>query len=172
MKPDSIAIANFFIDKSKEESSFLGLLKLVKLVYIGYGFCLAVLGKNILNPKYDKVEAWKYGPVIPNVYHSFKHYGRENIKDRCKVLKGFDENNDLNFVDPKIEDEDVKNILEIVWKIYGKLSGSSLIRILHAEGTPWWECYDETCNNEIPDSLTSNYYKKIALDIQNGKLPR
>ena len=70
---DAIAIANYFVEKSKEDKQCekLTLLRLVKYVYIAYGFALVLLGRSIINDRFDKVEAWKYGPVIPSVYHSF-----------------------------------------------------------------------------------------------------
>ena len=70
MKNNAIAIANYFIDKAnsvQRQENDLTLLRLVKYVYIAYGFALAILKKKIIDERFDKVEAWKYGPVIPSV---------------------------------------------------------------------------------------------------------
>ena len=77
---DSIALANFFIDKSTSEKCDITLLKLVKLVYIAHGYLLALLNRSFLNSRYDKVEAWRLGPVIPTVYHTFKYNANSPIK--------------------------------------------------------------------------------------------
>lgn len=47
---DAIAIANYFVEKSKKDkqSEKLTLLRLVKYVYIAYGFALVLLGRSII----------------------------------------------------------------------------------------------------------------------------
>ncbi|WP_366513810.1 type II toxin-antitoxin system antitoxin SocA domain-containing protein [Planktotalea sp.] len=49
-------------------------MKLQKLVYIAYGWHLALSGKKLFT---EEIEAWKHGPVVPSLYHEFKHL-REN----------------------------------------------------------------------------------------------
>ena len=73
METDALAIANYFVRKGLSDTvgEKLTLLRLVKYVYIAYGFSLALIDKSIINDRFDRVEAWKYGPVIPSVYHSF-----------------------------------------------------------------------------------------------------
>ena len=156
---DSIAIANYFIDRSNKENKGIDLLKLVKLVYIAHGYILALLKESYLNPRYDKVEAWKFGPVIPTVYHTFKHNGREPISEKGIVYIGdFDEG---TFVEPEMNDEKPEPILDFVWKRYGSSDGSSLVNFLHKEGSPWDYYYRPGKNVEIPDKVTELYFKLL-----------
>ncbi len=155
---DSIAIANYFIDKSLSENTDITLLKLVKLVYIAHGYMLALLDKSFIESRYDRVEAWRFGPVIPNVYHTFKHNKNNPIKEKG-VICLFDDK-DMPFVVPEIVEEP-KFILDFVWKRYGKLSASELVDLLHQKGTPWNYYYQEGKNNEIPDEDTKLYYRAV-----------
>lgn len=164
---DSIALANFFIERGEKERIEVTLLKLVKLVYIAHGYLLALTGKSYLNKKYDRVEAWKFGPVIPTVYHTFKYNENNPIKDKGVVCTL--EEDKLIFVTPKIE-ESAHAVLNFVWKRYGGMTSTALVTLLHQKGTPWSYCYREGENVEIPDLDTRLYYyalfKKLA---NNGK---
>ena len=51
-------------------------LHLVKLVYISHGWVLGFHGIPLIR---ESVEAWKYGPVIPAVYHRYKPFGGSHI---------------------------------------------------------------------------------------------
>lgn len=87
MKDNALSVANYFIELAQKDGKEIRPLKLMKLVYIAYGYALALLGRSIINQRFDKVEAWKLGPVIPSVYHSFKMYGNSNITKKTVMFK-------------------------------------------------------------------------------------
>ncbi len=165
MKNDAIAIANYFVDKAKEDPNapyHLTLLRLVKYVYIAYGFAMAILDKVIIDKRFDTVQAWKYGPVIPSVYHSFKHNGNNPIKDKSEIAKSESEDGNLIFFTPEVTDKRIRMILDFVWKRYRNMSTSELIALLHRGDTPWAYCYRAGNNAEIPDLITKAYYNSIV----------
>lgn len=165
MNSDAIAIANYFVDKANKDNNApypLTLLRLVKYVYIAYGFAMAILDKIIIDKRFDTVEAWKYGPVIPSVYHSFKHNGNNRIKNKSIIAISEDEDGELKFITPKVEDKDISMVLDFVWSRYRNKSTSELITLLHKSGTPWHYCYKPGCNSEIYDEMTKVYYKSIV----------
>lgn len=165
MRNDAIAIANYFVDKANQDTHApypLTLLRLVKYVYISYGFAMAILDKIIIDKRFDTVQAWKYGPVIPSVYHSFKHNGNDPIKSKSEIAKSESEDGTLNFFVPEVTDESIKKILDFVWNRYRSLSTSDLITLLHREDTPWAFCYRVGKNVEIPDEITKAYYYSIV----------
>ena len=43
--------------------------QLIKLVFILHGRTLAALNQHLI---FDRIEAWRYGPVIPVLYHELK----------------------------------------------------------------------------------------------------
>lgn len=152
------AVANEFLDKSNE----ISVLKLVKLCYIAQGFSLAVLNRPIFND--DKIEAWRYGPVVPSIYHEFKHFKKGNITEKSKFLTL---NNDFDFIEetPELTDENDKKIVQIVWNMYGKFSAGELVDLTHKNGTPWDLTYKPNSNNVIPNELIKEYYKILVSKI-------
>lgn len=149
------AVANEFLEKSDE----ISVLKLVKLCYIAQGFSLAILDRPIFDD--DKIEAWKYGPVVPSIYHEFKHFGRKNITSKSEYATL---NDDFNFITetPVLTDENDKKIIQIVWNMYGKFSGNELVTMTHKKGTPWDLVYRRNENEIIPNELISKYYKMLV----------
>ena len=160
MKTNALSVANYLIDLSKE-SNPLYLLGLIKRVYIVHGFSLALYGKPAIDNRFDCVEAWKYGPVIPSVYHSFKHNKNNQIKNSTEIIEWCNDG-DIQFTVPHLTDEDIKNVCGMVLNRYGKISDSEMIDLTHRPGTPWDLCYIEGINNPIPDDLTKKYYRKIV----------
>lgn len=149
------AVANEFLGKSNE----ISVLKLVKLCYIAQGFSLAVLDRPIFND--DRIEAWRYGPVVPSIYHEFKHFKKESITEKSKFLTL---NNDFDFIEetPELTDENDKKIVQIVWNMYGKFSPGELVDLTHKNGTPWDLTYRPNSNNVIPNELIKEYYKILV----------
>lgn len=160
MKTNALSIANYFIELAEDSGTRITPLRLMKLVYIAYGFGLAFLDRSFLDSRFDKVEAWRFGPVIPSVYHSFKHYGKSKIDKKTTMLVGND--TDYNIVTPELEDEEAKTICRLVWKRYKNCDASTLVAILHGAGTPWGQVYEDGKNNPIPEQYTKIYYKSLV----------
>lgn len=62
---NSLAIANYFIELTKNYDNLVSPMKLQKLVYFAHGWCLAHADKPLIN---EKVEAWQYRPVVSSLY--------------------------------------------------------------------------------------------------------
>lgn len=153
-------VANFFLEKSEESGIPLTQLKLIKLVYIAYGWYLALTGRPLFD---EAVQAWKHGPVIPSLYHEFKSFGRRPISERATCL----DYESFEFSTPSIPDTDVETIqiLNMVWNAYKKYSASALVRKTHEEGTPWALSYKEgEYEVEIPQALIKDHFKKKIND--------
>ena len=67
-----LVVANYFVVRAAENDKMLDIIQLVKLVYLAHGWCLGITGKPLLS---SQVEAWRYGPVIPEVYYAFRQQG-------------------------------------------------------------------------------------------------
>lgn len=148
-------VANFFLAKGEAEGRPLSSLKLLKLVYIAYGWVLALTGKKLFD---DEIQAWQHGPVVPALYHEFKHYRSDPIAERssCFDLESFD------FTFPEIPDTDKDTILilERVWDAYKSFSAWSLRNKTHAAGSPWQQVYNEAERETvIPDNVIADYFK-------------
>lgn len=164
MKDNALSVANYFIDLAKKDGKEIHPLKLIKLVYIAYGYGLALLDRSIIDYRFDKVEAWKLGPVIPSVYHSFKNYGKNAITDKTVYFTDEDD-----IITPKLTDDDTKEICSFVWKRYGlNYTDSELVTLLHGNSTPWGLVYIEGMNVPIPEASTKEYYKGLV-EFLKGK---
>ncbi len=139
-------VANFFIEQSfREGDVYLSPLKLLKLVYFSYGWWLGVTEQRLFD---EPFEAWRYGPVIPSLYHEFKRYGRGRILRISKeielsdeVEEGADVIDQLGgrCIDLQLEplDEDVALALGWTWARYQPYSAVDLSQITHQPDSPW-----------------------------------
>lgn len=165
MKDSALSIANYFVDLAHKRGTEIKPLRLMKLVYIAHGFMLALLDRSVLNPRFDKVEAWKYGPVIPSVYHSFKIYGNNPIKEKTTIFtdeKDVDGNVEYKIVTPILEDKEAMMVCDAVYMRYERFSDWDLVTFLHKSNSPWGLVYKEGENKVIPDMYTRIYFKKLV----------
>ena len=165
MKTNALSIANYFIDLAKRDNINITQLGLMKRVYIAYGFCLAMLDKSVLDERFDRVEAWRYGPVIPSVYHSFKQYKNQPIIEKTVIMEWNPDKNIAEYITPQLKDEDVKLVVEFVWNRYKGYSDSEMVSLTHRNGTPWDLCYVPNMNAVIPDAFTKLFYQKLVKNI-------
>ncbi len=124
-------VANYFIFKAQEEGQeLLSNLKLQKLVYYAQGIYLAEYGIPLFD---DKIIAWQYGPVVPELYRKYKSYGSSGIKEPDK---GFD---------PYTIGDDIREYLDSIYEFFGQYSAVRLMQLAHED-----RCYiDAGINNEI-----------------------
>ncbi|MDR1091332.1 MAG: DUF4065 domain-containing protein [Prevotella sp.] len=166
MNTNAIAVANYFVDLAVKEKIEIKQFGLMKRVYVTHGFSLALLDYPALDSQFDVVEAWKNGPVIPSVYHSFKHNRNNPITEKSFTVEVGD--GKFDFITPELEDSEIQQIAQAVWKRYSGMDDFELIKLLHKEGTPWSLCYEEGKNNKIPDLYTKAYYKKLV-EYESGR---
>lgn len=126
----TLAIANFFIRKSLKEKKPITQIKLQKLIYFAHGFYLALKERPLVG---EKIEAWQYGPVVPSVYHKFKKWGNNTIKE---VLV---ENGD-NLI---IHEEDLE-FLDLVWHKFSHYSAAQLVELSHEKDGPWSKAIEKS----------------------------
>ena len=116
-------------------------LKLQKVLYFAQAYYLSKIGKPLFS---DNIEAWEYGPVIPDVYHKFKSKGSNPII--CEEDKS------------SLSDDD-KEILKKVWGTFGGYSASKLVDIAHAH-TPWKEA-NKSASKVISHKAIKEYYAPL-----------
>lgn len=131
-------IANYFLDRADQENLPMTQLKLLKLVYIAYGWYIALVGERLFD---EEIQAWKHGPVIPSLYHEFKHFGSKPISFRAIALD-LDTWKESTPEVPR-SDKVLNFILDTVWNSYKRFSGWSLRNKTHEAGTPWSQVYRE-----------------------------
>ena len=151
-------VANFFLGESVKDGVKLDQLKLIKISYIAYGWVLAVLDEKLFS---EEIEAWKYGPVIPSLYHEFKKFGYDTIKGKS-VRMDVTDDFEVHVSVPEIptSDERTRGILDIVWDVYKNYTGTALIRKTHQADSPWTAVYEPNVHDiVIPDDLIKPHFE-------------
>ena len=160
------AVANYFLDHAEIDSIPITPLKLIKLVYIAYGWHIALIEKKLFD---EPILAWKHGPVIESLYHEFKNFGNSPI-----FRRSYDFDLDSgDFYIPIIEkkEEQTLFILSKVWLSYKEFTASQLRNITYEEGSPWSKVYKpEKRTTRLNDKDISTYYKeRIRAYISNTR---
>lgn len=159
-------VANFMLEKGEVDGIPITPLKLVKLVYIALGWHIALTGKLLFE---EPVEAWKHGPVVPSVYHEFKHFKSGPISEKSS---NFDLDS-FEFTTPKIPsgDETTNLILSKVWAAYKRFSAWDLRNKTHESGGPWSKVYKPNKPNVVMenDDIQAHYKQRIAEYIDAAK---
>ncbi len=73
-----IDVARYIIWYCQEKSYAISNLKLQKILYFAQAQFL-VFGKDNKPCFSEKIEAWQYGPVVPEVYRQYKIFGSAHI---------------------------------------------------------------------------------------------
>jgi len=145
----AVDVARRLIYLAESQSKTLTNMQLQKLVYIAHGLHLAFHDEELLD---EEINAWKHGPVIPDVYYEFRQYLDRNIP-ASEGAKG-------SFTDNEID------TIRTAYNNFGKFNGWTLREITHKKGSPWYSIwYDgngkETYNAVIPNETIKNHYLKI-----------
>lgn len=127
------AVANELLDAAAKVGSSVDPLQIQKLLYLAQGWTLGLSGSPLFR---DPIEAWEYGPVVPDVYHTVKMFGSSSIRGR---LKRFDHTRRQVVTAREPFDALESDVIQAVWDKYGSWSGPKLIGFTHQSGSPWWQ---------------------------------
>ena len=149
-------VASEFLRVSEQNNKSLTPLQLMKLCYISFGWYAANSNTDLF---FERIEAWKYGPVMPSLYYETKQYGRNPVP----YTINFQRSNE-------ILDEDGREFVKSVYVQYGHFDGVALATMCHQLGSPWDQVYEPGLQGiEIPRPMIYSYYKG-KLDEYNRKL--
>ena len=120
-------------------------LKLQKLLY----YCQSIHLINEDSALFsDKIIAWKYGPVVEDVYYTHKPAMAKKFIDYYPQIN-----------QPELL-KSAKNSIQLVYNVFFKYSGGQLVDMTHSE-EPWRSTYDK--NNEgveITQKLIKKFFKE------------
>lgn len=131
------AIANYFLDHRKKfkRKGPITQMKLHKLVYFAHGWHLALKDKPLID---ETLQAWDYGPVVPSLYHEFKHFRGKDITEPAMDLLPIQGSKFKVFV-PTVEPDDqyTRDLLDRIIEVYGKFTALQLSAMTHEPSSPW-----------------------------------
>ena len=149
----SVQVANEFVRVAENDGNEIcSAVKLIKLVYIAHGYHMAIFDKPLIR---GKVEAWKYGPMVPDLYSAFENQiglNRPLLPMKTRTAK---------------MSEDAKVVIEKVWKNYGRFSWQQLSDMTHEARTPWHEtAAGRGLYSKIDNALIKRYYDRKIEDAR------
>lgn len=147
MSHSALAVADYLIQRQREQGRTLTPMQLIKLVYICHGWNLGVNKEPLIS---EPVQAWAYGPVIRRLYDAVKQYGSNPV-----VEVGVDR--------PLKLSDDEKKLIDWVSDYYGKFSGIRLSQMTHMPNTPWEITKRQHgLNGIISNDLIEEFYTRQA----------
>ena len=106
----------------------------------------------------ERFEAWKYGPVVDDVYQAFRDYGPNPIKRYMPDTNGRYQIIDLS------SDPGFRTCFDHVWNLYASKTGIELSKITHEPVSAW---YPAAAENQL--FLSDEDIKKEMKDRANGR---
>lgn len=138
-------VANYFLSRVDEEAGdLISNLKLQKLLYYAQGFHLAIFDTPLFT---NDIQAWKHGPVVESLYHTYKDHGSGGIPP-------------LKEMDTDIFSDEVIELLDEIHNMYGQYGAWKLRNMTHEE-PPWKSTYKDGVGSGrvIPLEAMQNYFK-------------
>jgi uncharacterized phage-associated protein len=139
-------VASYLIQKANAPrggTKDLTPLKLQKILYYAQGWHL----RECDQPLFDsKILAWKYGPVVKDIYDYYR--GRPVAHITSPHLAG----DDLEELDA-----DTKKLLDKVWRQYGKRTAWELVGMTHLT-QPWIDAFKDPVDDEIDNDDIRDYF--------------
>lgn len=145
-------IANLLIQNSIIRGTKLSNLRLQKILYLIQASFLQRFNQQLFP---DTFEAWTYGPVIPSVYHAFKHNGSNTIS---KTLSD-DESETLELL---LSNSEIMETVTFVEDTYTGVDDFGLVEVTHTYG-PWKKYYSPYRNFEIPTNDLVSIFDEIVV---------
>lgn len=138
-----IDVAKYIILYCKRKGYSISNLKLQKLLYFVQAQFLVIYDF----PAFDEeIEAWDFGPVVPEAYHYFKMWGSSEIP--VLVAKG---------AERKIHINHQKTMDDVLEQCAG-FSAPYLVELTHNQ-SPWEDNYDGSYNKVIPKGAIRRFFE-------------
>ena len=162
----ALDVARYIINYCNDHEYSISNLKLQKILYFVQANFLVQTEQPCFK---EEIEAWDFGPVIPEVYHEYKQYGSNNIP-KVESYIYFDRNNLWNCerrpYNNVLNKRSEELVVEMI-KVCGKYSAASLVNVTHNQD-PWINSYIKGFNNVITLNSIKTYFKKDG-EENNGE---
>ncbi len=139
----AINVAEYIIMYCNRINKTISNLKLQKILYFVQAEFLVFKDEPCFK---ERIEAWDFGPVIPEVYHKYKVFGSASIPHVEKEYVSPFKSNDQELIDGIVKD-------------CAKYSASTLVEITHRQ-TPWQEAYKSYYSTIISNESIKRFFKE------------
>lgn len=145
----------YWASQTEDEPTPITQMQLHKLLYYVQGWSLAAFGQ----PAFDsRIEAWKHGPVVPDIYPLFRDSSSRPLEPVREQ--------------PESLDDRQRALVEWVMDQYGRYSAAYLRRITHTERP--WKVARGTLRDEDPGTteISIQALQSFFLEEQDKELKR
>jgi uncharacterized phage-associated protein len=153
----SMAIANEFLKLQGTEAG-LTQMQLQKLVYIANGWNLAINGEPLVG---EDIEAWDNGPVFRELWGYLTRFGSAPVTSLISPATKKDFFGRERSAEPFQAElsHSEREVIEHVWRRYGRYGAFKLSGLTHQPGTPWYKAYFGIGRNARldPDDIHQHY---------------
>jgi uncharacterized phage-associated protein len=155
------AVANVFLEMSFRGGNPIDPMKIQKLLYIAHGYVLVDYDRPLVD---ELFEAWRFGPVLPSLYHKCKYYEAGPIGD---FLTEFDMGSKSRYKPRVPKDTDVMEQIQYTWENYGSERAIDLSAWTHEKDGPWDSVRNSASsegvvyrNQTISNALIKEYFRE------------
>ena len=138
---DAIEVANYILSFSENQLNHpITNLQLQKILYYVQGMSLRLLKNKMF---FNEIEAWRYGPVVPDVYYWFNDNSSDPITGVLSKSNCF-------------MSQEIELINQVVTQLVS-IDPWKLVRKTHEE-EPWKKNYYPGANNRISEYDMEEYF--------------
>ena len=136
MRPfDALEVAEYIIAGCHQKHKSISNSKLQKILYFVQAQFIVEFGTSCFG---NIMQAWDYGPVVPDVYRKYRGYGNTNIPGYGN--KGFD------------FEQDERQTLDTTIDNASEYAASQLAEIARNQ-SPWMDAYEKADKTITPESI-------------------
>lgn len=152
-----LEVSRYAIEYSNKKNYGISNLKLQKILYFIQAYFLVEASKKCFK---EKIEAWNFGPVVPEVYREYKRFGGTNIPTMTSKLEFYNmwDVKRVPYGEITISDED-KKLIDDVIDHFSEYSATDLVKLTHHQA-PWKNAYSPYENNEITTESIEEYFSE------------
>lgn len=150
-------ICRYIINYSNKQGYDISNLKLQKLLYLVQAYFL--ISSDTHEPCFaEEIEAWDFGPVVPEAYHEYKRYG--NLDIPC-VIRYYEKGKNNEYIKCIFDENcisacDREKIRDVV-DSFADYTASDLVDLTHGQ-SPWKDAYAPKKNNIINKKAIERYF--------------
>lgn len=150
-------VCRYVINYSNDMDYGISNLKLQKVLY----FIQAVFLMSVSEPCFkERIEAWDFGPVVPEAYREYKRFGSTDIP-KISYIVDFDHDNIWNskiktYTGDNLKPSDRELINQVVDEL-ADYSATDLVGLTHRQ-LPWMNAYSPYKNKEITLDAIKEYF--------------
>lgn len=151
-------ICRYVINYCNDRGYSISNLKLQKLLYFIQAYFLI---SDDAQPCFkEEIQAWAFGPVVPEAYHEYKIYGYSSIP-KINYYYQLNDNWKISRVvyDASVIDSKSKNMINQVIEKFKNQTTTDLVDLTHAQ-RPWREAYAQGKNTTISNDAIKDYFNE------------